>query len=753
MEHQRRVMNRRPLLIAAAALAAGIALGRFIPFSVPYVIAAAALIAAAFLFRKRALWLICAALGMLGAFLTSNIVSAKTVGTGDGLAVSGRVTSDPYVNDYGSTVAVLDNASIGGEACGNIKLYVSDGAALRCGDTVEAVCEVELPKGVRNPGGFDEKLYLLSQGVYYKSYADTARVTGFRDGPAVWFSATRAALCGILDNVMEPEVAPVAKAMLLGDTQGIDEETYTAFKDTGMAHVLAVSGLNAAILIAFVHYILKLLRAGRTPRLVITLLFIAAYACVTGLSSSIVRASIMAAAVLAGRHLGRQADTLNCLAFSFVMALLLRPLDLFTTGFQLSYGAVLGMITLGSQIGGWLHRHLLPARLSWAGNTFSASVGATAGTAPLLASSFNRVSTLSILINIVVIPLASAATVLVFIVTLVGAVWAQAAVYIGYVAAIMIKCMLWVIQACSAVPFVALDVASMPWYALLACFAILLACSRYVLVKIKAKAIFCAALVTSVLFFQLVVSQPSGMYIAFLDVGQGDAAFIRTAQGGEYFIDGGREQSAQEVVSFTVRQGITPDAAFITHTDGDHFSGLKALYEAGLLHKVYCSVQEEETVRAAMPEAEVVPLSAGDTVLLDDTTRAVVLYPYRDTQAKDKNEMSLVLLVEYKDHTALFAGDIPGAVETRIFASVGEVDIYKAAHHGSNGSSYRLPLSVLEPEYSVVSVGSNRFGHPGELAMDNLEDYSGEVFYTIDNYAVEFYIKDGIRVQPYGGQG
>ncbi len=359
MERQHRVMNRRPLLPAAAALAAGIALGRFVPLSVPYIIAAAALIVAAFLFRKKVLWLICAALGLFGAFLASNIVGAKTVETGDGLAVSGCVASDAYVNDYGSTVVLLDNARINGKACGGVKLYVSDAAALQCGDTVEAVCDVELPKGERNPGGFDEKLYLLSQGVYYKAYADTAQVTGYRGGPVVWFAAARGALGGIVDAVFEPDVAPIAKAMLLGDTQGIDEQTYTAFKDTGMAHVLAVSGLNAAILIAFVYFVLKLLRAGRTPRLIVTLVFIAAYAYVTGLTASIVRASIMAAAVLIGKHLSRQADTLNCLAFSFVAALLLRPLDLFTAGFQLSYGAVLGMITMGSQFGGWLRRHLL----------------------------------------------------------------------------------------------------------------------------------------------------------------------------------------------------------------------------------------------------------------------------------------------------------------------------------------------------------------------------------------------------------
>jgi len=271
------------------------------------------------------------------------------------------------------------------------------------------------------------------------------------------------------------------------------------------------------------------------------------------------------------------------------------------------------------------------------------------------------------------------------------------------------------------------------------------------LVRTKVKAILGGALAAFTALV-LLASLPFGMYIVFLDVGQGDAAYIRTAQGGQYFIDGGREQSAGEVVSFAVRQGITPGAAFVSHTDADHFSGLLALYNAGLLHRVYCSYQEEGTVRAAMPDAEVVPLAAGDTVLLDEATRAVVLYPYRDTASGDRNEQSLVLLVEYGDYTALFTGDISGRVETQIFASVGGVDIYKAAHHGSNGSSYRLPLSVLSPEFSVISVGENRYGHPGGLAADNLEDYSGEVYQTIDDYAVEFYIEDGIRVHTYGGQ-
>ena len=763
MKRTRRAMNRRPLVPAAAALAAGIALGRYIQLSAAYIIAAAAFAVAAFIVflrrkkaqpagkrRNPAFGLACAAFGLLAAFFTANIMAAPAALAGEERVVTGRVYSEPYVNDYGSTVALLDHAHIDGEPCGNVRFYADDGMALQCGDEIEAVSEVELPKGVRNPGGFDEMLYLRSEGVYYKAYADTANVTGYRGGIGIAFVRAKQALAGVVDRIFEADIAPIAKGMLLGDKSGLDEETYAAFKDTGMAHVLAVSGLHAGILIGFVYYLLRLLRLGRTPRLILSLAFIVVYACVTGLSPSIVRAGIMASALLLGHHFGRQTDALNYLALAFIISLLLNPLGLFMAGFQLSFGAVLGILTLGAQVKRWMDKKL-PRRLDKLSAALSASTGATAGTAPLLAAAFNRVSMLSILLNIVVIPIASAAIVLVFIAVLCGLIIGSAASYVAVLPAAVIRFMMTIIRWAASIPFIASNVASPPWYLTLAWFAALFASSGYVLIRTKAKAILGGAL-AAVVLLALLVSRPAGMYIVFLDVGQGDAAFIRTVQGGEYFIDGGREQSAEEVVSFALRRGITPEAAFLSHTDDDHFSGLVALYKAGLLHKVYCSYQEEETVRAAMPEAQVVPLGAGDAVLLDDLTRAVVLYPYRDTASDEKNDQSLVLLVEYGGHTALFTGDISGAAETRIFASVGGVDIYKAAHHGSKYSSYRLPLSVLEPEYSVVSVGNNSFGQPSELALDNLEDYSGEVFVTREDYAVEFYIDDDIRIHIYGGQ-
>ncbi len=743
------VINRRPLAAMAVCIVPGIVLGRYIQISFVYLTAAAVLAAAAVCFylirrAKLSFVLVCAALALLGSFLSSLAVSPVYL-EGGMKTVTGHVVSEPFVNDYGSAVCELDDAQLDGQACGNIRLYAPVFPPLKSGDLIEADAEVKVPDGVRNPGGFDEKLYLLSEGIQYKAYAQALTVTGSRASFSSFMSDIRTRLNKVIDEVFAPDTAAVAKGMLLGDKQSLDEDTFGAFRDTGMVHVLAVSGLNAVILIVAVYGFFRLIRLGRTSSLIVTLVFIVFYTFLTGLTPSIVRAAIMAAVMLLGRHTGKQPDTLSSLALAFIISLMMNPLDLFMVGFQLSYGAVFGLLTLGAQI-----KPLLEKVLPWSlPDMISAAVGGTAGTTAVLAASFNRLSLISIVVNVVVLPLASLAMILVFIITVVGLVIGQAASFLAFAADIVIRLMLVLIDALAVLPFAAFNVASPPWYLTAASFLLLFVISKYLLISAKLKAIVSGVLAASVMLAML-LTQPSGMTVTFLDVGQGDASYIRTAQSGDYFVDGGPEKSADEVVSFAVRNGIAPDAAFVSHTDADHFSGLKALYDEGMLKKVYCSAQEFETVAAAMPEARVVPLTAGDTVLLDDETKAVVLYPYKDSEAETKNDLSMVLLIEYNGHSVLLTGDIPGEKETMLFMGLPEVDIYKAAHHGSAHSSYRLPLSVIKPSYSVVSVGENSFGHPDGRAMKNLSDYSGDVVTTLEDHAAVFRIGEEITIQTYG---
>jgi len=364
----KRLLNRRPALLLAVCFGCGVVLGRFVPAVWEYATAAAALNAAAFCVRfiarrwRGGLLLAGAVSALLAACLVSNAMASPQVLTGEGLAVTGRVYTEPFENDYGSVVCLLDDARVEGSPCGNVKLYVPVelNADIVCGDTLSVVARVEQPRGVRNPGGFDERLYLKSQGVHVKAYAETVKITGYAPSFAVAMADARRYIGGVMDRVFEPDVAPIAKGLLLGDKRELDDVTYAAFKDTGMAHLLAVSGLHAGILITAVYGFFRLVRLGRGLRLIATLAFIAAYACLTGLSPSIVRASVMSAALLLHRHFGRQPDTLNGLALAFIVSLLMRPLDLFTVGFQLSFGAVFGILTVG-----WQLQRILLRRLLW----------------------------------------------------------------------------------------------------------------------------------------------------------------------------------------------------------------------------------------------------------------------------------------------------------------------------------------------------------------------------------------------------
>jgi len=745
-----RVLNFRPLFILALCLALGIIVGRYLTYSIIYIIIAAVLGIAAICLRKKWVFvLVCLAVSLLGVFVSSRALDVDYVDARQNMQVSGRVISQPYETEYGSSIFIIDNANIDDTQTGGIKVYADSEQALDIGvgDIVAATAAVEIPKGVRNPGGFNEKLYLRAQGIDYKAYTDEVQKTGELGGFVVWSVRASNYIGSVIDTIFDDDTAPVAKAMLLGDKHGLNEDTYSAFKDTGMAHILAVSGLHAGILIAAVYYLLRLLRAGRTLRLIVTLAFIALYAFVTGLSPSILRASIMAAALLLGTYYGRQTDSLRYLSIAFIISLLISPLDLYSAGFQLSFGAVFGILTLGWQVDYWLKNRMHEKLIGLRGG-IAMSAGATAGTMPILASTFNRISTFSFLTNIIIIPLASLAIVMVFISTLVGLISAQVGSWMAFLAGWVIRGILTIVDAIASVPFVAADVASPPWFFVAACFVILFISSKFVLVRTWIKTLAGAAVAVFALVL-MIVCAPSGMYMVFLDVGQADAAFIRTEQGGEYFVDGGSEYSANEVVDFTIRNGITPEAAFVSHSDSDHFSGIVALYEQGLIDKVYCSWQEKDTVQQAMPGALVVGLGAGDVVWLDEVTKATVLYPYNDTVAQEKNDTSLVLLVEYNGYTALFTGDISGMTETLVFADIGEVDIYKAAHHGSKFSSYRLPLGAITPQYSVVCVGKNNFGHPHEWAMENLEDYSKAVYTTKEDYAIEFHIGKDINVNTY----
>lgn len=188
----------------------------------------------------------------------------------------------------------------------------------------------------------------------------------------------------------------LAKGMLLGDKGDIETSLLDRFKDTGIMHILAISGLHVSILAGAFSL---LFRHNAWVRFAFVLLFLLSYAALTAFSPSVMRASLMLLCYMLAFPLRRRPDTLNALALSFILLLLIDPLALFYTGFQLSYCAVYGLILLSAPIASALRR--LGGAASAA---IASSVAVTVATIPAMAAAFQRVQLLSVLTNMLVLP-------------------------------------------------------------------------------------------------------------------------------------------------------------------------------------------------------------------------------------------------------------------------------------------------------------------------------------------------------------
>ncbi len=262
-----------------------------------------------------------------------------------------------------------------------------------------------------NPYEFDYRFYMETRGIRYMAFIDENDIIRF--DPGVDISLKHRALMirnRIIEmfrerGISEERLALVA-AITLGQKNMLDPEQKQHFMKAGIMHVMAVSGLHALILSMFVFRILFFLR-GRLNivRVIITILLLWTFAFITGLSSSVLRASLMYSFLQAGKIMKRPVNGINSVLASAFVLILIRPSVIFDAGFQLSYAAVIYIISFYHHLYRKItFRHRIPD-LIW--QSAAVTIVAQAGTVPLTIMLFNRFPVWFILSNIVIIPVAS----------------------------------------------------------------------------------------------------------------------------------------------------------------------------------------------------------------------------------------------------------------------------------------------------------------------------------------------------------
>ena len=563
------------------------------------------------------------------------------------------------------------------------------------------------PEGPRNPGELDRRRWLLGKGV--RAELADARLLSWRP-----LEGLRAEAESRLSRGLSPPVAGLARALVLGEREALAEAE--AFRRAGLGHLLALSGLHVGFLLGFLLVLLAPLGQVRYP---LVLAVLAGYLALAGPSPSLVRAALMAAAVLLPVAFGRgQPALLPALALALAVQLVLWPWAVWDLGFRLSYLAVAGLGVILPP----LYRPLARAPLGLRGilGGVLATLAAQAATLPLLLDAFGRVSLLSPVANLLALPLAAAFVPLGFL-KLMG---------LGLVAPgleLTGRALLEVAKAFAGAPALtwgAIGPSGFMLYYLALAALVLALWSRLPWRRAAVVALLAAALA-------LLPRAFPALEVWQLDVGEGHATLLRAPGEVEVLLDAGPRWAAGRVLRALRALGVDDlDLLVLTHPDRDHAGAAPEILRTHPVGAVLTSPEYPEDdpalVAARLSGVPHLVAAYGDRVRLGPLVLEV--WHPRVPAPPGDNAKSLVVRARWRGRAVLVLGDLPRRFEDGLPAL--PADVLVASHHGAENGTGEAILKKARPRVVLIGVGKNPFGHPSPKTIQRALAVGAEVHRT-----------------------
>lgn len=678
------------------------------------------------------------------------------------------------ITDVSYSKSLLQPSSPPYDTKSSIYVYISDIPDLSIGNYIRISGKLSLFTSPTNPGQFNERLYYKLQNIDYRMIATELQVTDRKvDCIKEAFYSLRNRMKRVY-GALDEKTASVLNAMLLGDTKNLDSKSKELYQAAGISHVISISGMHITLLgMAIFSLVLRFF--GRTWATVAAVVFIVFYGILTGFSVSTNRAVVMMVVFLGAKIVGRTYDLLSAVALSALFILVQEPMQIYNSGFLLSYGAILGIgvsypclmslfpleewrkrgetIRLSIASGGVRSCHkawtLVKCKsASLLGFQFAIQIILL----PLLLISYYRISTYACIMNLLVVPcmdylilfglpagllgcfhlalgrffLASSYYILSFSDTLCGIVYHLPYHYLVIGQPDMLEIILY------------------------CCLVIV---GLWLTNKRKKLGLFC--LVCGMGILLLPFPKERQLVITALDVGQGDCLVMETPEDSVYMIDGGSSDVSQvgkyRILPFMYAKGIDQvDYVFVSHCDSDHVSGICDLMEAcekgefTIKHLVVADTsKEDENYKALVEAAEkigitVMKLKRGDR-LKEGELKIECIHPTYEYNTESANDASLVLSLTYGEFDMLFSGDVEAEGEEFMLDAMEnkKYEVLKVAHHGSKNSTSEEFLEKTKPGVALISCSkNNRYGHPHKEVLDRLDEVDSQVEITYENGAI-----------------
>lgn len=624
------------------------------------------------------------------------------------------------------------------------KSHWTDPDSLAIGDRVRISGVLESLPGARNPGEFDYGRYLALNGIQgFVTVRDTSSIVLLSRSESFSFSdlAGRAQknIYRVFDRYHGQREASFLKGVVFGYRGDLTAEVKQAFMDTGTIHILAVSGSNVVVVAMIFYSLVGFFRVSSRVGTALTLVGLLWYMVITGLSPSVVRATIMAGSILIGTVLGRRGDIYNSLAFAALVMLIWDPLILMDVGFQLSFAAVISIVyfypklelLIESLPGKFFRFKLVNSALK----LFAVSIAAQLGTIPFTAYFFGRVSLISVLANLVVVPVSGLNTLLGF--ATLGATFISGWCASCYAALndLLVSLLLEFVMWSASVPFAYVETLGIGAIAAITYYAVVAALFNVHNPRLIVKAI-CGLLlmVNMVVYAEMLNHSENALKVTVIDVGQGDAILLEFPNGRRVMLDTGptfgQSDVGQKIIApYLKKCGIRfLDAIVLSHPHDDHIGGCRSLLRdlsvGSLIVADTAPVTKSYAALLEFARGRRIPIQivrAGERLQFDASTRIFVLHPGSALAGGDLNNSSLVLKVCYGTTSMILPGDASLDVEGQLQRSCSFLlasDVLKVAHHGASTSSGEQFLTSVRPSLAAISVGRmNKFKHPSPVVL------------------------------------
>lgn len=636
-----------------------------------------------------------------------------------------------------------------------------------------------------NKGNFDSRKYYLSLGFYGKIEAGTIEVinsdySGIRQGLyelRMEIIERLEKLCsdnkGIFSIINNKN--GIIGAIILGDKTDIDSDIKELYSVSGIAHILAISGLHISFIGMAIYRLLRR-RFRFLFSAAVSIPVVLSFGIMSGFGISTIRAIIMFILKIIGEVLGRKYDAITAISLAGLVLLVQNPFVVCNSGFQMSFGAIIAIVLILPIVEEILNTDNKIIKVLSANFTISLVMN------PILAWNYYELPTFSFLLNIVVVPLMS-----VVIVSSIVGIFCSCIMFGFGKVVIFPGCGILELYTflCNIInkSSVASIVVGQPKVTIIIVYYAILLVVLFGLKNIRTKytraekerniikketglvlekkakkerrikgqnvKLRLACIVGFLLLNCLIYYIPNpGFYITFINVGQGDGILIHGDNGTKVMVDGGSTSEKQVakncIVPYLKAEGIgTIDYSIITHTDKDHISGILEILENNNSNRIRIKnlvmpdinmkddTYNELIEKAKLKKINVLYIKKGDTLSLGKT-KIKCIYPETTTTASDKNDYCTVLSVKNKTSKILLTGDISKEIEEKIKDDIEEnYTVLKVAHHGSNYSSSEKFLKKVNPKYSIISVGKNNsYGHPGNETMERLRKQGGVIYRT-----------------------